>query len=92
MQSLLHLPVDQRRYDYVRLLRQVPVIHSPDPARQKGPRTTARRQTDLSMDVVGSDTDRSADPAFIGAKAKEALLTVRVYFSKGKRTLHDDGD
>src|SRR5258708_23707684 len=73
------LPVDQRRFDYIRLLRQVPAI-------------TELRQIDwdrreqlaisrLAIDVVGSGTDLSADPAFVEAKAKRIYFGP-VYFRK----------
>ena len=62
------LPVEQRRFDYVRLMRQMPMITSlvqldPDGREQLN-------VSRLSMDVVGSGVDRSGELAFVEAKAK----------------------
>ncbi|MBV9016227.1 MAG: GAF domain-containing protein, partial [Alphaproteobacteria bacterium] len=72
-------PLDQRRQDYVRLLRQVPAI-------------TELRQLDgdgkerlfssrLAMDVSDSGADFSQSPAFIEAKAHKVWFSP-VYFRK----------
>ena len=61
------LPADQRRYDYVRLLRQVPAITILSQLDRQGHEQL--NVSRLAMDVVGSDTDRSAEPAFTQAKA-----------------------
>ena len=61
------LPVDQRRDDYVRLLRQVPAITVLSQLDRQGHEQL--HVSGLAMDVVGSDTDRSAEPAFTQAKA-----------------------
>jgi signal transduction histidine kinase len=69
--------IDQRRFDYVRLLRQVPAI-------------TELRQLDaagkeqlkvsrLAMDVVASGTDHSQDALFIDALTRKVSFST-VYF------------
>ncbi|MBV8409545.1 MAG: GAF domain-containing protein [Alphaproteobacteria bacterium] len=67
------LPLDQRRFDYVRLLRQVPAITELVQLDRQG--REQLRVSRLSMDVLGSGTDRSQEPAFVEAMAN------RVYFS-----------
>jgi signal transduction histidine kinase len=67
------LPDDQRRFDYVRLQRQVLPITELVQLDPKG--REQLRVSRLSMDVVGAGTDRSQEPAFIEA------MKHRVYFS-----------
>jgi hypothetical protein len=64
------LPLEQRRFEYVRLLRQVPAITELTQLDRSGHEQL--RVSRLSMDVVGSNLDRSADPAVIEAKANRA--------------------
>ena len=74
------LPADQRYFDYVRLLRQVPAITE---LAQLDP--TGREQlhvSRISMNVMGSNIDRSSDPAFIEAKANKVYFGP-VSFRKG---------
>jgi hypothetical protein len=73
------LPIEQRRYDYVRLLRQVPAITIL--AQLDGQGHEQLNVSRLSMDVVGSDADRSAEPAFVGVKAKRIYIGP-LYFRK----------
>ncbi len=59
------LPVDQRRYDFIRLLRQAPAITELIQVDGQG-----REQLKLSRlepDAVGSNLDLSADPRVVGA-------------------------
>jgi signal transduction histidine kinase len=74
------LPADQRRFDYVRLLRQVPAITELAQLDRTGHEQL--HVSRLSMDVVGSNEDRSADPAFVEAKANKVYYGP-VYFRKG---------
>ena len=67
------LPDDTRRFDYVRLLRQVPAITELTQIDRQG--REQLKVSRLSMDVVGAGTDRSQEPAF-----KEAVAN-KVYFS-----------
>jgi len=67
------LPVEQRRFDDSRLVRQVPAIAELVQLDRQG--REQLRVSRLSLDVVGSGTDRSAEPAFVEAMAN------RVYFS-----------
>jgi signal transduction histidine kinase len=67
------LPVEQRRFDYVRLQRQVPAITELVQLDRQGHEQL--RVSRLSMDAAGAGTDRSTDPAFVEAMAN------RVYFS-----------
>ncbi|MBS0518538.1 MAG: GAF domain-containing protein [Proteobacteria bacterium] len=73
------LPVDQRRFDYVRLLRQVPAITELVQLDRQGHEQL--RVSRLSMDVVGAGTDRSQDPAFAEAM-KNKVYFGPVYFRK----------
>jgi signal transduction histidine kinase len=66
------LPVEQRRFDYVRLLRQLPAVTELVQLDEGGKEQL--RVSRLGLDVIGSGTDRSAEPAFVAA------LTRRVYF------------
>jgi signal transduction histidine kinase len=74
------LPADQRRFDYVRLLRQVPAITELAQLDRTGHEQL--HVSRLSMDVIGSNTDRSNEPAFIEAKAHKVYYGP-VYFRKG---------
>ena len=74
------LPAEQRRFDYVRLLRQVPAITELAQLDRTGHEQL--HVSRLSMDVIGSGTDRSNDPAFIEAKAHKVYYGP-VYFRKG---------
>jgi signal transduction histidine kinase len=74
------LPADQRRFDYVRLLRQVPAITELAQLDRTGHEQL--HVSRLSMDVVGSNLDRSIDPAFIEAKANKVYFGP-VSFRKG---------
>src|SRR5262249_58469913 len=74
------LPAEQRRFDYVRLLRQVPAIT--ELAQLDGTGHEQLHVSRLSMDVVGSNLDRSTDPAFIEAKANKVYFGP-VSFRKG---------
>jgi signal transduction histidine kinase len=73
------LPAEQRRFDYVRLLRQVPAITELAQLDRNG--REQLRVSRLSMDVVGSDIDRSAEPAFVEAMANKVYFGP-VYFRK----------
>src|SRR5262249_62409121 len=74
------LPAEQRRFDYVRLRRQVPPIT--ELAQRDGTGHEQLHVSRLSMDVVGSNLDRSTDPAFIEAKANKVYFGP-VSFRKG---------
>jgi signal transduction histidine kinase len=73
------LPVEQRRFDDVRLLRQVPAITELVQLDRQG--REQLRVSRLSMDVVGAGTDRSAEPAFVEAIANKVYYGP-VYFRK----------
>jgi signal transduction histidine kinase/HAMP domain-containing protein len=73
------LPVEQRRFDDVRLLRQVPAITELVQLDRQG--REQLRVSRLSMDVVGAGTDRSAEPAFVEAIANRVYYGP-VYFRK----------
>ncbi len=69
----------QRRYDFIRLLRQVPAITEVRYLDAKG-----REQLNVSrvtMDKIGSNIDYSRDPQFIQTRAKR-LYAGPVYFRK----------
>jgi signal transduction histidine kinase len=73
------LPVEQRRFDYVRLLRQVPAITELTQLDREG--REQLKVSRLSMDVVGSNVDRSTEPAFVEAMAHKVWFGP-VYFRK----------
>ena len=72
-------PLDQRRQDYVRLLRQVPAIT--ELAQLDGAGKEQLKVSRLAMDVVGSEADFSQSPAFTEAKAHRTWFSP-VYFRK----------
>jgi signal transduction histidine kinase len=73
------LPVDQRRFDYVRLMRQVPAITELVQIDREG--REQLKVSRLTMDVVGSGTDLSKEPAFVEAMGKRVWFGP-VYFRK----------
>ncbi len=73
------LPVDQRRFEYVRLLRQVPAITELTQLDRDGHEQL--KVSRLSMDVVGSNIDRSKEPAFTEAIANKVYFGP-VYYRK----------
>ena len=72
-------PIDQRRQDYFRLLRQVPAITELQQLDADGKERL--KVSRLSMDVVDSGADFSQTPAFAEAKAHRAWFSP-VYFRK----------
>lgn len=62
--------IEQRRFDGLRLLRQVPAITELSMADSAGKEQL--RVSRLAMDVVGSGLDLSKDPKFAEAAAKKA--------------------
>src|SRR4029077_13647905 len=68
-------PLEQRRFDYVRLLRQVPAITELIQLDDTGKEQL--KVSRLAMDVVGSEKDYSQSPSFTEAKKH------RVWFSPG---------
>jgi signal transduction histidine kinase len=71
--------VEQRRFDYVRLLRQVPAITELIQLDDTGKEQL--KVSRLAMDVVGSGKDYSQQPGFIEAK-KHRVWFGPVYFRK----------
>src|ERR1700722_9406828 len=72
-------PLDQRRFDYVRLQRQVPAITELSQLDADGKEQL--KVSRLAMDVVGSGQDFSSAPAFTEAKAHGKWFSP-VYFRK----------
>ena len=72
-------PIDQRRFDYVRLQRQVPAITELSQLDADGKEQL--KVSRLAMDVVGSGQDFSSAPAFTEAKAHGKWFSP-VYFRK----------
>jgi signal transduction histidine kinase len=73
------MALDQRRFDYLRLLRQSPAvteISQLDPTGKEQLRVSR-----LAMDVVGSQTDFSGEPKFVEAKSGKIYFSP-VYFRK----------
>jgi GAF domain-containing protein/sensor histidine kinase YesM len=73
------VPLDQRRLDSLRLLRQVPAITEVSHIDPKGHEQL--RVSRLAMDVIGSNLDLSRDPKFKEAMARKTYFS-RVYFRK----------
>ncbi len=71
--------VEQRRLDYLRLLRQAPSITEISYLDASGKEQL--RVSRLSMDVVDSQADYSQDPKFVEAKSGKTYLAP-VYFRK----------
>jgi signal transduction histidine kinase len=72
-------PIDQRRFEYLKLLRQVPAI-----TEVAWIDATGREQlkvSRLAMDESGKDTDLSKDPRFLEAKSGKTWYSP-VYFRK----------
>jgi signal transduction histidine kinase len=72
-------PADQRRFDYVRLLRQVPAITELVQLNAAG--REQLKVSRLDMDVIGGGADHSAEPRFTEALAKRIWFSP-VYFRK----------
>ncbi|HEX3882835.1 MAG TPA: PAS-domain containing protein [Stellaceae bacterium] len=72
-------PLDQRRFDYVRLLSQVPAITEISELDKEG--REQLKVSRLAMDVVGSNQDFSKAPAFTEARAHKVWFSP-VYFRK----------
>src|SRR4051794_6116921 len=72
-------PLDQRRQDYFRLLRQVPAITELRQLDAEG--REQLKVSRLAMDAIGSATDLSQSPAFLGAKADRRWFSP-IYFRK----------
>jgi len=71
--------VDQRRYDFVRLLRQIPAIT--ELVQIDGAGKEQLKVSRLSMDVVASGVDYSSDPRFTMPTGEHAWFSP-VYFRK----------
>jgi class 3 adenylate cyclase/HAMP domain-containing protein len=71
--------VEQRRFDFIRLLRQVPAIT--ELAYLDGDGREQLRISRVAMDAVGSGIDRANEPLFAEAKAQGAWHSP-VYFHK----------
>jgi len=72
-------PLEQRRFDFYRLQRQVPAITEISYIDSAGREQV--RVSRLAMDVFGSGVDLSADPRFTEARARR-LYRGPVYFRK----------
>jgi len=72
-------PLDQRRFDYVRLLSQVPAITEISELDRDGKEQL--KVSRLAMDAIGSGRDLSQTPAFTEAKAHKVWFSP-VYFRK----------
>jgi signal transduction histidine kinase len=72
-------PIDQRRFDFVRLLRQVPAIT--DLTELDGDGKEQLKVSRLAMDVVGSGADYSHAPEFVEARANGSWVSP-VFFRK----------
>ena len=73
------VPLDQRRLDSLRLLRQVPPITEVSHIDPSGHEQL--RVSRLAMDVIGSNADFSRDPKFVDAIARKTYFSA-VYFRK----------
>ena len=73
------VPIDQRRLDSLRLLRQVPAITEVSHIDTAGHEQL--RVSRLAMDVIGSNADLSRDSKFVEAMARKTYFSP-VYFRK----------
>jgi signal transduction histidine kinase len=73
------LPIEQRHFDYVRLLRQVPAITELTQLDADGKEQL--KVSRLSMDVIGSGQDYAKSPAFTEAREQRVWFSP-VYFRK----------
>ena len=71
--------LDQRRFEYLKLLRQVPAITEVAWIDASG--REQLKVSRLAMDVTGADTDLSQDPKFLEAKSGKTWYSP-VYFRK----------
>lgn len=71
------LPLDQRRYDFIRLLREVPAISEIAELDSAGKEQLKLSRT--APDSVGSGADFSSDPRFVEARANGVWFSP-VYF------------
>ena len=71
--------VEQRRIEFLKLLRQVPAVTDITQLNAAGQEVLSVSR--LAMDVAGSSKDHSRDPAFLGAKPRETWFGP-VYFRK----------
>jgi signal transduction histidine kinase len=71
--------LEQRRFDFFRLQRQVPAITEVSYIDAAG--REQLRVSRLAMDAIGSQADLSADPRFVEAKARR-IYRGSVYFRK----------
>ena len=78
--------IEQRRFDALRLLRQVPAITELAQVDSTGKERL--RVSRLAMDVVGSGIDFSKEPKFTEAAANK-IYYGPVYFRREVRALHD---
>jgi PAS domain S-box-containing protein len=72
-------PLDQRRFDYVRLLSQVPAITEISELDHDGKEQL--KVSRLAMDAIGSGQDFSQSPAFTEARAHKVWFSP-IYFRK----------
>ena len=72
-------PAEQRRYEYLKLLRQAPAITEVAWIDASG--REQLRVSRLAMDVVGAGTDYAGDPRFLEAKGGKTWYSP-VYFRK----------
>jgi hypothetical protein len=72
-------PIEQRRFDFGRLQRQVPAITELIQLDNQG--REQLKVSRLAMDVVGSGADYAADPRFTGVQGKKVWFGP-VYFRK----------
>ena len=75
----VRVTLEQRRFDYLRLLRQVPAVTEISQLDTAG--REQLRVSRLAMDVVGSQADFSRDPRFLEARAGRPYFGP-VYFRK----------
>ena len=80
--------IEQRRFDALRLLRQVPAITELAQVDASGKEQL--RVSRLAMDVAGSGLDLSTEPKFAEA-VKNKVYYGPVYFRRELRTIHDVG-
>ena len=81
------LPLEQRRYDFIRLLREVPAIS--EIAEIDGAGKEQLKLSRTAPDAVASGADFAADPRFAEARGQRRVVQPGL-FSQSVRTLYDD--
>jgi len=73
-------PMEQRKLDFIKVIRQVPAIT--EVSYLDGDGREQLKISRLAMDILGSNTDYSSDPRFVEVKRSKGTWFGPVYFRK----------